>query len=427
MATATGDSFNQWRFRKQLEQLRNKQSEDGSTCLVSLYVPPERQLSDIVHDLTAEAGTAENIKSKKTRKNVGQALNVLIARLKTLPWAKAPEKGFVVFTGVTDGGKMEYHYIGDLPYPIDRKLYVCDSRFRVEYLEDQLSAKEIFGLLVLDAGHATLATLSGSHLEVVERLESGVPSKIRAGGQSAARFQRIREEKVHGFLRRVADHSQKLYIMMREDQGIDPIKGLLVGGPGPIKERFVDGNYLDYRLQDLLLEVVDTGYSDEQGIKELIEKAQEILKDLRYMQEKRLMQRFLEHLGKDTGLIAYGEQAIRELLEIGAVDTLLLSEELDKIQVPLICQNCDHNELRTLPRSEFYQLEAEVKELSCPQCGSSNFRLDPDEIVLVIEQLGELAQTTGAKIEILSTETEEGEQLWRVFGGIAALLRFKQS
>ena len=81
MTTATGDSFNRWRFRKQLEQLRNKQSEDGSTCLVSLYVPPDRRLSDIVHDLTAEAGTADNIKSKKTRKNVVQALNVPLCDL----------------------------------------------------------------------------------------------------------------------------------------------------------------------------------------------------------------------------------------------------------------------------------------------------------------------------------------------------------
>jgi len=382
MLDVIGDSFDRWRFRKQLELLKKKQSEDLSTCLISLYVPPGRQLSDIINDLTAEAGTAENIKSKKTRKNVVQALNVLISRLKTLPGAKAPEKGFAIFTGVTGGGKMEYHYIGNLPYPINRKLYVCDSTFRIEYLEDQLIEKDTFGLLVLDAGQATLATLSGLHLEINKRLESG---------------------------------------------GKPPIKGLLVGGPGPIKERVVDGDYLDYRLKKLLLDVVDTGYTDAHGIKELIEKAREILKDLRYMQEKRLMQRFLEHLGKDTGLVAYGEHAIRRLLELGAVEILLLSAELDIVKVQLNCQNCGYTEVRTCSSSEVYQLEAEVKESPCPKCGSSTFRLDQDNMITVIEELGELARTTGANVEILSTETEEGEQLWRVFGGIAAILRFKQA
>lgn len=425
MSAILSDSFDRWRFRNQLEALKKKKSDDLSTCLISLYVPPGRRLSDITSDLTSEAGTAENIKSKKTRKNVVQALNVLISRLKTHHGAKSPEGGFVIFTGVTEGGKMEYHYIGNLPYPVSRKLYVCDNKFRVEYLEEQLIEKDIFGLLVLDAGRATLAMLSGQHMEIEKRLQSGVPSKIRAGGQSAARFQRIREEKIHAFLRRVAEHARNLFVVMREEQGEIPIKGLLIGGPGPIKERFVTGDYLDYRLREGLLDVTDTGYADEQGIKELIEKSKETLKDLRYIQEKRLIQQFLEHLGKDTGLVAYGDSMVRQLLDLGAVETLLLSQELDKIKVLLRCENCDHSEERTTTRSEFPQLETEARESICPKCGSSTFHLDYDHIITIIEELAELAKMSGTKVEIISTETEEGEQLWRVFGGIAAILRFK--
>ncbi len=427
MSDTTIDSYSRWRFRKQLEQLRKKQSDDMSTCLVSLYVPPGKHIADIVRDLITEAGTAENIKSKKTRKNVVQALNILIARLRNMTGAKSPEKGFAIFTGVTDGGKMEYHFMGDLTYPINRKLYVCDSRFRVEYLEDQLIEQDTFGLLVFDAGQATIATLSGLHLQINKRMESGVPSKIRAGGQSAARFQRIREEKVHTFLRRIGDHSQEIYIVMRADQDKPPLKGLIVGGPGHTKDRFVSGDYLDYRLKERLLDVVDTGYSDAQGVKELIEKSRTLLKDLRYMQEKRMMQRFLENLGKDTGLVAYGESNIRRLLELGAVETLLLSTELNTVNISLICPNCGYSEVKTKSSADINQLEVEMKEQSCPKCESSNFRLDQDNIISVVEELAELAKTTGAHIELLSTETEEGEQLWRVFRGIAALLRFKQS
>ncbi|MFQ6124738.1 MAG: peptide chain release factor aRF-1 [Candidatus Heimdallarchaeota archaeon] len=427
MAANLSDSFDRWRFCTRLKTLKRKKSDDLSTCLISLYVPPGRQLSDIINDLTSEAGTAENIKSKKTRKNVVQALNVLITRLKTLPGAKSKEKGFVIFTGVTEGGKMEYHYMDNLPYPVSRKLYVCDNKFRVEYLEEQLVEKDSFGLLVLDAGRATLATLSGHHLEINKKLESGVPSKIRAGGQSAARFQRIREEKIHSFLKRVAEHARNLYVIMREEQGEPQIKGLLIGGPGPIKERFVNEDYLDYRLREGLLEITDTGYADEQGIKELIEKAQETLNNLRYMQEKRLMQQFLEHLGKDTGLVAYGDFIVRHLLELGAVKILLLSTELDKIKVPFRCDNCDYTEERTTTQTEFSQMETDVSGSLCPKCGSSTFHLDEDHIITVIEEFAELAKMSGTKIEIITTETEEGEQLWRVFGGIAAILRFKPS
>ena len=36
-----------------------------------------------------------------------------------------------------------------------------------------------------------------------------------------------------------------------------------------------------------------------------------------------------------------------------------------------------------------------------------------------------MAEATGANINILSTETEEGEMLYSTFGGIAAVLRYK--
>jgi len=83
--------------------------------------------------------------------------------------------------------------------------------------------------------------------------------------------------------------------------------------------------------------------------------------------------------------------------------------------------------VKTKSRADINQLEVEIKDQSCPKCESSTFRLDQDNIISVVEELAELAKTTGANIELLSTETEEGEQLWRVFRGIAALLRFKQS
>ncbi|MHA2363663.1 MAG: peptide chain release factor aRF-1, partial [Candidatus Hodarchaeales archaeon] len=282
------DSFAKYRVRKQLDYLRNKRSEDGSTCLISLYVPEGRQISDFTQELTNELGTAANIKSKTTRKNVTTALNVTIGKLRLLG-QKSPKNGFAIFSGVTTGSKMETYLIHPNS-PVNKKQYICDSYFHIDHLEEHLIEKKIYGLITLDAGYGTIATLQGNRLTVLKSMQSQVPKKHKAGGQSAARFQRIRIMATHIFLKRVADTAKTLFI---EDPNLQ-IDGLIIGGPGLIKNKLVEDNHLDNRLQPKVLRVLDVGMvSDKEGMAELVDKAQEVLEGTRFLEEKRLVQKWL--------------------------------------------------------------------------------------------------------------------------------------
>ena len=216
-------TFKDFVYRRKLEELSDKRSQDGSTCLVSLYIPPNRVLSDFVSELTDEIGTAANIRSKTTRKNVTTALQSLVGRLKQMG-AKSPQGGLAIFAGVTSAGKNEFHMIYP-PNPISKKLYVCDSFFHTVHLADHLVEKEAYGLITLDGTTATIAILRGTHLEIKKTTRSGAIKKHRAGGQSSVRFQRLHEEAVLRYLKRVADYAKDLYI---ENPEIE-IKGLIIG------------------------------------------------------------------------------------------------------------------------------------------------------------------------------------------------------
>ncbi len=63
-------------------------------------------------------------------------------------------------------------------------------------------------------------------------------------------------------------------------------------------------------------------------MKEVVEKAPEIMKKVRYIEEKEIMQKFLYEVGHDSGLITYGEAELRRLMNTGAVRLVLLSEDL---------------------------------------------------------------------------------------------------
>jgi len=404
-------SLEMYRLKKLVEDLESK--EGKATELISLYIPPGRQISDAMYKLREELGTSANIKSKSTRKNVQDAIESIMQKLKL--FRAPPENGLVIFGGAIPRGgagneKMETYAI-EPPEPINIYLYRCDARFFLDPIKEMLTEKEVYGLLVMDRSDATFALLKGRRIEIVETLTSGVPSKHDAGGQSARRFQRIIEEMAHEFNKRVAEHAEKIFLP------IPNLRGIIIGGPGPTKNDFEQGKYLHYQLQKKVLGVEDLGYTEEPGVYELVDKAQEILKNVEYTKEKRMIQNFLLLLAKSPNQVAYGERDVREKLGRGIVKMLLLSTGVEMYRVRYRCQLCGGAREATFRKDE---IQGRTKEL-CEKCGGQTEIVDSRNI---IEELAALAEATNASVEVVSTETDEGKMLLNSFGGIVAVLRF---
>lgn len=417
MSVTKKTSLELFRLRKTLNTLATK--EGRGTELVSVYVPPGKQISDVVTTLRDEYGTASNIKSTTTRKNVMDAIVKVQQRLKL--FKEPPENGLVIFCGAIPqdgpGSERIETYVIVPPEPIHIYLYRCDARFHTEYLQEMLREKETYGILLIDASEATLATLQGRRLEIVLDLTSGVPGKTRAGGQSARRYERLRDMRLQEYFTRVGHHANDAFLP------IENLKGIILGGPGPTKYDFQKGEYLNYMLKDKILDVIDTSYVEEQGVKEIVDKAPEIMRKIRYIEEKKLMQQFLYEIGHDTGLVTYGEEEVRRALQTGAVRILLLSDELDKVRVTLKCNACGYQEQQTMKTQMLIGLQQTLAGKPCPKCKVP--ALGVAETQDVIEDFAQLAEYTNAEVEMISGESEEGQMLKNSFGGIAAILRFK--
>jgi peptide chain release factor subunit 1 len=409
-----------YKTKKLLELLKSKKG--FHTELISLYIPHDRKLSDVTNHLKNEISESQNIKSKLTRKNVLDSISTLLGQLKNIK--EVPDNGLVMFSGAipqnnTPGTEKNELYIVNPPDKVKTFRYHCASEFLLLPLEEMLIPKETYGLLVIGRKKSAVGYLRGNHVEVVREFTSGIHGKHRAGGQSQRRYERLIEEGEKRFYRRISDEIDKLFL------NIEDLNGIFIGGPGPSKEKFVNDESLDYRLRDKILEVVDLGYSGSEGIRALIEKIKGKIEDVKYIREKLVMQRFMKEISNDTGLAAYGLEEVQKALNYSAVDTLIFSEKLDSYRAKLECSNCGYIESRTVRERELANLESIIQEESCPECSSNTFNIvDKNSI---IEELGEIAQTTGTDIEILSSETEEGEMLYNTFGGIVAILRYKLS
>jgi peptide chain release factor subunit 1 len=349
------------RFVEELDQYKGRHTE-----LVSVYIPQGYDMNKIINHLLDEQGTATNIKSKQTQKNVIASLERMIQHLRL--FKKTPQNGLAVFAGnvAEREGQLDVQVWSiEPPIPLNFRIYRCDKDFVLDPLKKMLESDDLFGLVVLDKREANIALLKGKRIIPLAKTTSNVPGKTRAGGQSAPRFQRLREGATKDFFKKIAEYVKESF----QDRDLN---GMIIGGPGHTKNEFVDGNFIPEALKNKIIAVKDLSYTGEYGLQELLDKSEDVLAEEQVSKEKKLMKGFFETLAKEPGKVAYGRDEVFQLLERGAVEKLLLSDELD------------------------------------------------DE---TIEEFEKKAEEFSSEVEVVSTETNEGVQLTNL-GKVAAFLRY---
>ena len=339
-----------------------------ATTLLSLYVPPGRPIGDVVNMLRQELSITDNIKLKRTRSKVQFALEAAIDRLLKIP--KVPKNGLVVFAGEHDETGESIVLVFSPPEPVSVFFYRTDKYFHTEFLESMVEESDVYGLVIIERDEATIGLLKGGSVVVLEEMESYIPGKHSKGGWSQRRYDRIIEEMVDEFYKKVGEKASNYFIPLLE---AGRLRGVLVGGPGYSKLDFVKGSYMDYRLQKVLVGApVDVSSQGEPGLRELVERAKEYIKETKYHRVKEVLDEFKYHLAKDDGLATYGEAEIYRALELGALETLIVVEDHPKLA-----------ELRSL------------------------------------------AESRGVKVVVVSEDFMEYEWLRKTFGGVVAILRYR--
>jgi len=354
------DEFEALNLIRYLEKIKGRHTE-----LVTVYVPGGFSLDIIRSQLAEEKSTATNIKDRNNRKNVIDALEKIMNELRLI--GNTPENGLVVFCGNVSEREGEPDIkVWEVvpPAKSDIRLYRCDQRFITDPLKQMYHQENAYGLIVMDIREATFGTLEGSRIDTLKHIKSLVPGKFSKGGQSAMRFSREREGLIKDFYKEVAETAKGLFFNKN-------IKGIIIGGPGPAKDNFIESGYLITALHKLIKGVKSISYTDESGLRELVEKSKDILADERITIEKEYVQKLMSSIARNDNLSVYGEAFVREELKNDNVDLLLISSGIEEDK-----------------KNEFYYLGKEK----------------------------------GINVEIISKDSSDGLQLFGL-GGVAAILK----
>lgn len=394
-----------WKIQRMIKNLA--EARGNGTSMISLVMPPTEDVAKINHMLTNEFGTASNIKSRVNRLSVLSAIKSTQERIKL--YNKMPVNGLVIYCGtiLIENNKEKKVTIDFEPFkPNNKFLYLCDNRFHTEPLNELLTSDEKYGFIIIDGNGTLFGRLSGSNKEIIQQLAVELPKKHGRGGQSAMRFARLRLEKRHNYLVKIAELSVKHFIT---DDKIN-VSALIVAGSAEFKQQLTTKDFLDPRLQNKIISVLDIAYGGNKGFEQAIELSQDSLGNLKFIQEKKLLQNYMEEINQDTGKYCFSIKDTIYALESGAVDKLLCFQDLDIYRIKVKNISLNEEEMKYLKEEEKNNLDLNLYEIL--------------EEELFVDWLAQNYNTFGCELYYISDYTTEGSQFCKGFGGIGAILRY---
>lgn len=397
--------------------IKNLEAARGNgTSMISLIIPPGDQISRVNKMLSDEYGTASNIKSRVNRLSVLSAITSTQQRLKL--YNKCPPNGLVVYCGtvITEDGKERKVNIDFEPFrPINTSLYLCDNKFHTEDLNDLLMDDEAFGFIVMDGNGCLYGTVQGSNRELLHKFSVDLPKKHGRGGQSALRFARLRLEKRHNYVRKVAEMATQLFV----PDGQKPnVQGLVLAGSADFKTELMRSDLFDPRLAKIVVKMVDVSYGGENGFNQAIELSADALANVKLMKEKKLLQKYMDEISQDTGRFCFMVEDTLKSLEMGAVEDLIVWDNLDVQR--FVLRNTQTGEERVVHLNK--QQEQDETNFRDAETG---VELETVETEALVEWFANHYKDFGCNLEYVTDRSSEGTQFVKGFGGIGGILRWK--
>jgi peptide chain release factor subunit 1 len=406
-------NIEQWKIKKLIKSL--EAARGNGTSMISLIIPPKDQISRVAKMLGDEFGTASNIKSRVNRLSVLGAITSTQQRLKL--YARVPDNGLVIYCGtiVTAEGKEKKVNIDFEPFkPINTSLYLCDNKFHTEPLNELLESDEKFGFIVIDGNGSLFGVLSGNTRTVLHRVTVDLPKKHGRGGQSALRFARLRLEKRHNYLRKVAELAVQFFITNDRPN----VSGIIVAGSADFKSELSSSDMFDQRLRSIVLKIVDVSYGGDNGFNQAIELSTEVLANVKFIQEKKLISTFFDEIAQDTGKYCFGVEDTLRCLDLGAVHTLILWENLEITRYQFKNPAGGADVIKYLTKDD----EKDTENFKDEGTGQD---LETIEAVSLVEWFANNYKSFGATLEFVTNRSQEGSQFCKGFGGIGGVLRYK--
>lgn len=408
------EHIEQWKVRQLIKEL---ESLHGASCtsMVSHALRASDSIGDARGFINEEVAQTSNVKSRVNRDNILSALTIMQAKLKL--YKVTPKNGLILFAGLAvdaTGKEKKVGYAIEPKRAVQTKFYMCGKEFNIDALKETMVEHDKFGFIIICGSGTLFGLVCGRSREKLYEYSVDLPKKHGRGGQSAMRFSRLRLEKRHNYVVKVAELAKQYFLKDEKPN----IVGLIIGGPADFKGELTAADFFDQKLKDITVKpLLDLSYGGDTGFSLAVQAAQESIATARLTKERRLIQKLFDEIDQDTGKYCFGVADTLKALEDGAVDTLILWEEMPILRVLRRKGNGEETLVHVPPD----QTGGDEKFYKDPETGEN---IEEVSKVTLVEYLVDNYINHGAKLEMVTDQSPEGTQFCLGLGGIGALLRF---
>lgn len=400
----------QFKLKRLIQKLENQKGM--ATALISIIIPPKKQISDMTKMLIDEIGKAENIKDRQNRQAVTSAMAHARERLKL--YNRTPPNGLALFGGiVSEDGKTEKKLVFDFePYkPLNTTLYKCDNVFHVNDLKSLLDSNDKWGFIIMDANSCIFSSVQGNIRETLFSVSNEMPKK-HGRAESGSRLAAIRIEKNAKFIQKCAETASQVFMTNSQVN----VKGIILAGNSNFKTSLQLTPGFDNKLKEKIAKAVDIYTGGETGFTQALELCKDVLGSVKYFKEYQIVKKFFYEFNNDPTKVVYGAKATMEALESGAVECILVNEGLDTLRVQV------QNPTTMEETSEFIPENKLGKKVF--KDTKTGLELEHISDSPVVEWLADNYDSFGAQLVFVTDKSPEGFQFLHGFSGIGAFLKY---
>jgi len=195
------------------------------------------------------------------------------------------------------------------------------------------------------------------------------------------------------------------------------VAGIVLAGSASFKNELQNSTLLDGRLREAVVRILDVSYGGANGFNQAIELASDALSGVKLVQEKRLLNRLFDEISQDSGKYCFGVADTLQALELGAVETLVIWEDLALTRYVL--QNSDGEQMIKLLRPE------QEEDHGFLQDDKTNQQMEIMESSSFLDWIAQNYAQYGTTLEFITDQSQEGSQFCRGFGGLGGILRYQ--
>lgn len=288
------------------------------TELISIYIPSGFNINQVIKQLETEKGTASNIKTNATRKNVFSALEKAIRILKE--YKQTPKNGLALFVGHVVGKNEIQSWEIEPIKKLNRRLYQCDKNFILKPLYEIISDGSYYLLVVVENGDCSLGKYSNGYITLEKRIKTLIPSDNRKGGQSAQRFERIRSGLKKAFLKKIALFINEEFLFDKK------LKGIVLGGTFVTVDEFSRSNDINSQLKEKIICVKNISSDGFKGLEELSIKAIDDIATSEIIKKENIIESFFLKLAKSPDKVVYGLNDVIDMISCGRVSHVITTQ-----------------------------------------------------------------------------------------------------